>query len=498
MTAEEIYNIECQIDALYDEAEYCDDHNDPARAVQCRYEAEELRKKLEASTAHVREEVEDTDPFEVDWNTSDRFAKPFEVKADRFAKPFEVKSDRFSKPIEIKSDKPVEPTVAEPKKAAVDSKLAEDAKALEDIAEVSEEQVKLSDEVVGKILDFFKGSQKKFWENYPEVLASGTRPDGSFYVELDNSNPMLIGDTADSLKKLCNELGSNICFETETNDHGFYGRTYVFCICEGSVEEDYTGLPEERTDHLEYVDDNPTDGKFKLPKNITKKEDDHCNVNPVVNCDPDDKKVLTEATELKESWRDYDDIKADMHGCHIEYSCGELTDEYVSFKVAKLDADGNTATYEYIDEDGDECEENREVFIDITGPTPDEFEDWYEFEIDGDWDYDDYDKDVGIPEGWYFEYHGSNAELLRNAEADFEISIGNGDGDPDNEYTEEEALKLLEITPEQLKEIIDKCKQLSLDIWNDSGAYYIDYNYEEYIEEPEFAPGYDPDWEYDY
>lgn len=36
------------------------------------------------------------------------------------------------------------------------------------------------------------------------------------------------------------------------------------------VEEDYTGLPEERTTHLEYVDEDPADGKAVLPKNISK------------------------------------------------------------------------------------------------------------------------------------------------------------------------------------------------------------------------------------
>ena len=59
---------------------------------------------------------------------------------------------------------------------------------------------------------------------------------------------------------------------------------------EDAVEEDYTGTPEERTTHLEYTDDNVTDGKVKLPKNITKSEDDHCTkVNKGINHDIDPK-----------------------------------------------------------------------------------------------------------------------------------------------------------------------------------------------------------------
>jgi hypothetical protein len=64
-------------------------------------------------------------------------------------------------------------------------------------------------------------------------------------------------------------------------------------------EEDFTGTPEERTTHLDYVDPDPTDEKAVLPDNITKEEDDHCEKNPVINHDPDDKNVLKE--ELKES-----------------------------------------------------------------------------------------------------------------------------------------------------------------------------------------------------
>lgn len=66
------------------------------------------------------------------------------------------------------------------------------------------------------------------------------------------------------------------------------------------LEEDYTGTPEERTDHLEYVDDNPTDDKFKLPKNISKKSVvDDCPKYDLVAHTPDEKEVLDEADNTK-------------------------------------------------------------------------------------------------------------------------------------------------------------------------------------------------------
>ena len=63
MTAEERYDIECQIDALYNEADYCDDHNNPSRAVAARHEANELRKKLDATEEDFSEDYSDEDPF---------------------------------------------------------------------------------------------------------------------------------------------------------------------------------------------------------------------------------------------------------------------------------------------------------------------------------------------------------------------------------------------------------------------------------------------------
>lgn len=58
--------------------------------------------------------------------------------------------------------------------------------------------------------------------------------------------------------------------------------------CVDSVEEDYTGNPEERTTHLDYTDDVPADDKFPMPKNITKKNDTECKINKGILHDEDD------------------------------------------------------------------------------------------------------------------------------------------------------------------------------------------------------------------
>ena len=183
MTAEERYDLECQIDALYDEAEYCDDHNNPRRAIAARYEADQLRKKLEADNTSecLSEACEDCDPFDVDWN---------DKKDNKY-----VERRKHSK----------------------------------------------------------------------------------------------------------------------------------------GVDEDYTGNPEERTDHLDYVDDNPTDDKFKFPKNITKKDDDHCEkVNPVINHDPDDKNILKE------------DINFNDPGWAPMWCCGKWKELYEFIK----EYEGSNVAYE--------------------------------------------------------------------------------------------------------------------------------------------------------
>lgn len=64
------------------------------------------------------------------------------------------------------------------------------------------------------------------------------------------------------------------------------------------VDEDYTGTPAIRTTHLEYVDDDVTDDKFKLPDNISKKDVAVCKVNPVINHPEDTAKELKEAVDV--------------------------------------------------------------------------------------------------------------------------------------------------------------------------------------------------------
>lgn len=61
-----------------------------------------------------------------------------------------------------------------------------------------------------------------------------------------------------------------------------------------TFDEDYSGNPEERTDHLKYTDDDPTDGKFKFPTNITKKNDLNCKKYDIINHTPDELEVLDE------------------------------------------------------------------------------------------------------------------------------------------------------------------------------------------------------------
>lgn len=63
------------------------------------------------------------------------------------------------------------------------------------------------------------------------------------------------------------------------------------------VIEDYTGTPEERTDHLDYVDDNLFDYKAKLPKNISKDGGNVCKINKAINHPDDTKKELNEASD---------------------------------------------------------------------------------------------------------------------------------------------------------------------------------------------------------
>ena len=223
MTAEERYDIECQIDALCNEADYCDDHNDPNRAVAARNEATELRKKLDAEDTKecFSEDYTDEDPFDVDWDETD------------------------------------------------EDNLQEDALITEDLCVF---RVNFN-----KIPDDFK--EFKSEEEAIKFAKDNLSDEPHIFKKCGDKEPEEIASYQDWTYGVREELEA----DAKALD----------------VEEDYTGNPEERTDHLDYVDDNPTDDKFKFPKNITKKEDDHCKKsNPVVNHDPDDKDIL------KEDWRD--------------------------------------------------------------------------------------------------------------------------------------------------------------------------------------------------
>lgn len=136
-------------------------------------------------------------------------------------------------------------------------------------------------------------------------------------------------------------------------------------------EEDYTGTPEERTTHLEYVDDDVTDGKAVLPKNITKKEDDHCEkANPVINHDPDDKDVLKEnlgESDLKKKLADWTAYVAYLQDQIKEYEAksakekNEFVKETIDSAIESLKAELEKALPEKVKaESAVEAEEDAE------------------------------------------------------------------------------------------------------------------------------------------
>lgn len=47
-----------------------------------------------------------------------------------------------------------------------------------------------------------------------------------FVVECDNTNTVLLGGLLDALRRLESDL--DIGYENESNEHGFYGKTYMF------------------------------------------------------------------------------------------------------------------------------------------------------------------------------------------------------------------------------------------------------------------------------
>ena len=220
------------------------------------------------------------------------------------------------------------------------------------------------------------------------------------------------------------------------------------------VEEDYTGNPEERTDHLDYVDDNPTDDKFKFPKNITKKEDDHCEkVNPVINHDPDDKKVL------KESLAGFSFEKGDS-----------VVDKYEAWADVYVKA-----------------QSGGEILITVEGPLPDEVDDCFYLDISGGWSkYDN--RDVGLGYDWEFECDGVSVDPgpIDKALNCFDVRLQKLEkGDP-VDITVAEVCQILQVSSDTLAVIIADAKKEVLQQFMEDYEDYIYDNINDFVE-------YDPD-----
>lgn len=382
MTAEERYDIECQIDALYDEADYCDDHNDPNRAVAARNEATELRKKLDADDTKecFSEEYTDENPFDVDWD--------------------EVDEDDD------------------------EDNLQEDALITEDLCVF---RVNFN-----KIPDDFK--EFKSEEEAIKFAKDNLSDEPHVFKKCGDKEPEEIASYQDWTYGVREELEA----DAKALD----------------VEEDYTGNPEERTDHLDYVDDNPTDDKFKFPKNITKKEDDHCEkVNLVINHDPDDKKVL------KESLAGFSFEKGDS-----------IVDKYEAWADVYVKA-----------------QSGGEIIINIEGPTPDEVDDCFYLDISGGWSkYDN--RDVGLGYDWEFECDGVSVDPgpIDRALNCFDAKLQKLENDDPVDVTVAEACQILQVSPDTLAVIIADAKKEVLQYFMEEYEDYIYDNIYDFVE-------YDPD-----
>lgn len=160
------------------------------------------------------------------------------------------------------------------------------------------------EEVDIRVADLKPGAQihDGFEDKIVTVTDIAPQGDGTFLLHWDDNKESLYSGT-DTLKAIAGSLKESAECDDMT-DEEFYEalgnalKKKRLAKESAGCEEDYTGTPEERTTHLEYVDNDVTDSKAVLPKNITKKEDDHCEkVNPVINHDPDDKDVLKEGLE---------------------------------------------------------------------------------------------------------------------------------------------------------------------------------------------------------
>ena len=477
MTAEERYDIECQIDALYNEAEYCDDHNDASGAIAARHEAEQLRAMLDTAPEAEEEITLNVDPFDVDWDISKvEYKEPIkedalitedvcifrvnfnkrpddikdfssEDEAIKFAKdnfsdePHVFKKCGDSEPVEIAS-------YLDWNYRTVDEELIADAKELDEASSAMKKSVKTGENTQDLIDGRAIGAVKDPDERARLIAVKKLEKSGK------------LGDrptVAQELQRKENQVSAN--YEKKAP-------LVAQAICD--VEENYSGLPEERTDHLEYVDDNPTDDKFKLPKNITKEEDDHCEkVNTVINHDPDDKDILKEGFSIKAT-------EDEVEGCHISLSGSDFgiidSDCWVSYAIAKEGIDADLEVY-------------------LTGPTVDELDEWFDIDINGDWSHYD-DRDVGGTNDWTFDPTNVNAIMyfprIEDSHGIFKHEFYNRDNGEN--ITAKEVAETLEISEEQLTNITNRCDEMAVSEFENVAADYVEDNVYDYL------PDYDEEY----
>ena len=499
MTAEERYDIECQIDALYNEADYCDDHNNPSRAVAARHEANELRKKLDATEEDFSEDYSDEDPFDVDWDADgqDDLQEDALITEDTYS--------RFNK---------YKPYYKQRLDAVKKGKIA--------FIDVSGSNYPPREDSVEKFqtpdfedVFYFAGfvdrdahtAARQGNTDYREIVKyAKANPDKSIYVYTDDD--LFWNPGGDKLQKLANvqiydirtghllklkESLEGVCtfrvnFNKKPDDFKEFGsedeaikfakdnlsdEPHVFKKCgdgdpeeiasyqdwEYGVREDYTGNPEERTDHLDYVDDNPTDGKFKFPKNITKKEDDHCNVNPVVNCDPDDKKVLKESVNMN------------------------------NYNFYRMDQEINSWEAWVMVEVSDKNNPNKPVIFTIGGPAASDIGDYFDVDVSGSWSkYDN--RDVGLGNNWEFDCDGATVDLPKGDKYilgcfDCDFSVYDPATKDLKDITAADVCGILGISNTDLDDLVDEVKNRALETFSDHYSAYVYDNPDDFVEEPD-------------
>ena len=408
MTAEERYDLECQINALYDEAEYAEDHNNYWKANSLRQEAEELQKQLNADDTNECLS-EDCDPFDVDWTDEKYAERRKQSKGIKEAIESDEEYVEFLKP---------------------GFKVPEHQVLIDLFSELKPLYFKATDEYVdtyfGDENDNTHGCEVSFKVedgNKLKLTVSGNftgDPSVEKIFDLDHTSPL-------GILRFIDENRLNVCHANVDK-----------------VEEDYTGNPEERTDHLEYVDDNPTDDKFKFPKNITKKEDDHCEkVNPVINHDPDDKDVL------KESYK-----APVVNGFVVDFCDGEFNwDEDFGESYAYVDV--------YPEKPG--IGTDTTVTFIFSGPHGD----WYDYDFSAhDYGYQ-FGQHVVDLEINYFTPEYKNNELVRKV-------AKYSDYPENNIISDSDAMAFLGVDQATYDQLIVKAAEEAARYFNDEAEEYVD------------------------